>query len=103
MEYRLKYLNKLSRPLLLTIFILCIFASIFTISLGLFFSNYKQNAINETKISYELSVKYYSKLIKDAMLLLDKKEIEDKFALLESLQIKLDVMNKEFEIRMNEV
>lgn len=31
------------------------------------------------------------------------KEIEDKFALLEYLQIKLDVMNKEFEIRMNEV
>jgi ATP-binding cassette subfamily F protein 3 len=32
-----------------------------------------------------------------------EKEIEDKFALLEELQIKLDVMNKEFEIRMSEV
>ena len=32
-----------------------------------------------------------------------EKNIEDKFAQLEALQIKLDVMNKEFEIRMNEV
>ncbi len=32
-----------------------------------------------------------------------EKEIENKFALLEELQTKLDVMNKEFEIRMNEV
>ena len=31
-----------------------------------------------------------------------EKEIEDKFTQLEALQIKLDVMNKEFEIRMNE-
>ncbi len=32
-----------------------------------------------------------------------EKEMEEKFALLEKTQIKLDVMNKEFEIRMNEV
>ena len=32
-----------------------------------------------------------------------EKEIEDKFTLLEELQTKLDVMNKEFEIRMSEV
>ena len=32
-----------------------------------------------------------------------EKEIEEKFSLLEALQIKLDVMNKEFEIRMSEV
>ena len=32
-----------------------------------------------------------------------EKEIENKFALLEELQTKLDVMNKEFEIRMSEV
>jgi len=31
-----------------------------------------------------------------------EKQIEDKFTLLEELQIKLDVMNKEFEIRMEE-
>jgi ATP-binding cassette subfamily F protein 3 len=31
-----------------------------------------------------------------------EKDIEDKFASLEALQTKLDVMNKEFEIRMNE-
>lgn len=44
----------------------------------------------------------------DAMVKLSKdinkieKQIEEKFAILEELQIKLDVMNKEFEIRMNE-
>ncbi len=32
-----------------------------------------------------------------------EKDIEDKFSLLEALQIKLDVMNKEIEIKMNEV
>ncbi len=77
MEYILKYFHKLSRPLLNTLIILTVFVVIFTVSLGLFFSNYKENAINDTKVSYELSVKYYSKLMKDLILLIDKKEIEN--------------------------
>lgn len=73
----MKYLHKLSRLLLNTIIILGIFILILCVSFGLFFSHYKENAINETKTSYELSTKYYSNLMKDSMLLLDKNDIEN--------------------------
>ena len=72
----MKYLHKLSRLLLNSIIILGIFILILSVALGLFFSHYKESAINENRISYELSTKYYSRLMKDSMLLLDKKEIE---------------------------
>lgn len=69
--------RKASQYFLNIILIFGLFITILFISLGMFFLDYKEKSIEEMKHNYTLNIKYYTKEIKKAILLLDKKSIDN--------------------------
>ena len=74
----MRQLSKKASEFFLNAFIIFMFfITVLFITLGIFFLDYKEKSVEEMNNNYSLNVKYYSEQMKKAILLFDKKRVDD--------------------------